>query len=87
MASRATISSQGRRFLQHPFPMIWSNRGARAFRIGLPGLDAFPMELWSRIAARRLRQATPSLLAYGDTLGFKPLRAEIARHLGLTRGA
>ena len=38
-------------------------RPARPLRPIEPALSEFPMELWARIAARRLRRASPSLLA------------------------
>jgi GntR family transcriptional regulator/MocR family aminotransferase len=44
------------------------------------------MELWARIAARRLRRASPSLLAGGDVQGYGSLREAIADHLGTARG-
>ena len=86
VVSSASLSSRGSCLARHPFPKIWSNRSAPAFRIGLPALGAFPTGLWSRIGARRFRQSTPSMLSYGDTLGYRPLRSAIAQYLGLARG-
>src|SRR6516165_2762065 len=37
-------------------------RHSRAFRAYVPALDLFPTTLWARIAARRLRTATATLL-------------------------
>jgi GntR family transcriptional regulator / MocR family aminotransferase len=51
-----------------------------------PALSEFPMKLWARIAARRLRRASPSLLAGGDVQGYGPLREAIADYLGTARG-
>jgi GntR family transcriptional regulator / MocR family aminotransferase len=84
--SRAGVSSRGRLITRNPFPPIWTSRNAPVFRLGQPALDAFPAKLWSRIAARRLRRLNPSLLAYKDTRGWRPLREEIAAHLGAARG-
>lgn len=58
----------------------------RAFRCFEPALDQFPMELWTRVAARRLRRASRLLLANGDARGYAPLREAIAAYLGLSRG-
>jgi GntR family transcriptional regulator/MocR family aminotransferase len=58
----------------------------RAFRPDIPALDAFPVALWTRVAARRLRRLEPDLLARGDPRGFRPLREEIATYLGAARG-
>ena len=50
--SRAVASSRGRLIAKHPFPRIFTSRTAPVFRLGQPALDAFPVKLWSRIAAR-----------------------------------
>jgi GntR family transcriptional regulator/MocR family aminotransferase len=59
---------------------------ARAFRVGYPALDAFPVQLWSRLVARRWRNPPASLLWYGDPRGYRPLREAIAGYLGTARG-
>jgi GntR family transcriptional regulator / MocR family aminotransferase len=59
---------------------------ARAFRIGVPALDAFPMRLWAQIAGRRQRAATLAQLDYGDHAGWRPLREAIAAHVSAFRG-
>jgi GntR family transcriptional regulator / MocR family aminotransferase len=66
---------------------VSSSRGSllRAFRPGVPALDAFPAALWSRIAARAWRDATRSTLAYGDPAGYAPLRQAIADYLRASR--
>ena len=61
-------------------------RPARPLRPIEPALSEFPMELWARIAARRLRRASPSLLAGGEVQGYGPLREAIADYLGTSRG-
>ena len=61
-------------------------RPARPLRPIEPALSEFPMELWARIAARRLRRASPSLLAGGAVQGYGPLREAIADYLGTSRG-
>jgi GntR family transcriptional regulator/MocR family aminotransferase len=58
----------------------------RAFRVGIPAVDEFPLELWSRLVARRWRDATPDLMGYGDPAGYRPLREAITKHLGVSRG-
>jgi GntR family transcriptional regulator/MocR family aminotransferase len=61
-------------------------RPARPLRPIEPALSEFPIELWARIAARRLRRASSSLLAGGDVQGYGPLREAIADYLGTARG-
>ena len=58
---------------------------AHPFRPGLPALDAFPFELWTRLVARRCRRVPRQLLAYGDPAGYGPLREAIAAYLGDAR--
>ncbi len=59
---------------------------AVAFLAGMPALDAFPLVLWRRLAARRLRVGGGGLLGYFPSLGHVPLREATARHLASTRG-
>ena len=58
----------------------------RAFRAGVPALDAFPWTLWSRLTSRRLRTSAVELADYGMAAGYAPLRAAIAAHVGAARG-
>jgi GntR family transcriptional regulator / MocR family aminotransferase len=58
---------------------------AHPFRAGLPGLDAFPFDLWTRLIARRWRRVPRQLLDYGDPAGYAPLREVIAAYLGEAR--
>jgi GntR family transcriptional regulator/MocR family aminotransferase len=59
---------------------------AEPFLAGLPALDAFPLMLWRRLVARRLRVSGGGLLGYFPSLGYGPLREATARHLATTRG-
>jgi len=58
----------------------------RAFRIGTPGLDLFPVVLWWRLASRRMRTITPTQLDYGEPAGLRVLREAIAEHVQAARG-
>ena len=58
----------------------------RPFRLGTPGLDLFPVRLWSRLAHRRMKSATLVQLDYGDARGLPVLREAIAEHVGAARG-
>jgi len=64
----------------------YEDRSTRAFRANVPALDLFPTELWTQLAARRLRRVTVSLLRGCDPLGYAPLRAAIADYLTTSRG-
>jgi GntR family transcriptional regulator/MocR family aminotransferase len=58
----------------------------RAFRLGVPALDLFPIRLWTQLVNRRLRTVTVSQLDYSDFAGFLPLRQAIADHVRVSRG-
>ena len=58
----------------------------RAFRIGTPGVDLFPVSLWSRLVSGRLRSVTAAQLDYGDPAGLRVLREAIAAHVQTARG-
>ena len=83
---RPSLSARGRELARHPFPRLRSNPSAETFQLDRPALDAFPIKLWGRIAARHLRGAVPGLLTSSKAFGFRPLREAIANHVGLTRG-
>ncbi|HYL06160.1 MAG TPA: PLP-dependent aminotransferase family protein, partial [Thermoanaerobaculia bacterium] len=57
----------------------------RAFRIGAPALDLFPLRLWSQLARRRLRSMSAARLDYGAAHGLRALREAIAGQVR-TRG-
>ena len=60
---------------------------ARPFQTGVPALDAFPWRLWSRLTSGRTRRSGSLLSAYGDVLGYEPLRSAIAAYVAAARGA
>lgn len=60
---------------------------ARAFRIGVPALELFPIELWSQLSRRRVAAMTVRDLDYGQAPGLPALREAIAEHVGAARGA
>ena len=67
--------------------MLHSGLQPRAFRTGVPALDAFPHAVWGQMAARLWRRAPRALLAYGVPNGYEPLRRAIADYLEVSRGA
>jgi GntR family transcriptional regulator / MocR family aminotransferase len=67
-------------------PVARGGVSACAFRPGIPALDAFPRDLWARIAARQCRQSKPDIFSYGDPAGYPPLRRAIAEYLRAARG-
>jgi len=83
LESRPILSEYARRLM--PFPE-GTLPPPRAFRALTPAFDVFPLELWTQIAARRLRRATRSLLADVCPRGYRPLREAVADYLGSARG-
>jgi GntR family transcriptional regulator/MocR family aminotransferase len=74
------------RKLPGPVPVWALSRPARPFRPYEPAISEFPIEIWARVAGRRLRRASTSLLAGGDPRGYGPLREAVAGYLGSSRG-
>lgn len=60
-------------------------QGRVAFTFGLPGLDAFPYELWARLISRHAHALYPNALNYQEPAGYPPLREAIADYLNVSR--
>ncbi len=56
------------------------------FMVGVPALDLFPLETWSRLQAKRWRTMPRAGLSEGEPLGWPALRQAIADHLSAARG-
>lgn len=83
----AGISRRGRQLasLVMTSTPLRGGSGARAFRLGTPALDDFPLALWGRLLGRSWRRATASQLAYAEPYGALQLRAAIASYVGQAR--
>ena len=57
---------------------------ARPLRPGQPEVSLFPLELWSRLAAKHWRRATRDP-EHIDSLGYRPLRQAISDYIGRLR--
>ncbi len=82
---KGATRSVSRRAIQMRAPeQTWlSNMGA--FRVGLPALDHFPSEAWSRLVNRHSRHMPLEAMAYGDPMGLLPFREAIAEYLSTVR--
>ena len=58
----------------------------RPFQPGMPALDAFPFDIWTKLANRYRKSGPYELFAYGNAAGYKPLRKAIASYLTVARG-
>ncbi len=79
------LSRRGATIAGLPSPLSIMGRTPRAFRLGVPALDQFPVALWERVSSRELRRTPASRLSYGDPRGIRPLREAIARYLRSAR--
>jgi GntR family transcriptional regulator / MocR family aminotransferase len=61
-------------------------QGRGAFSISQPGLDTFPIRIWSNLVARYARSLQVSALQYGGPMGLEELREVIAAYLRTSRG-
>jgi GntR family transcriptional regulator / MocR family aminotransferase len=56
-------------------------RAPRAFRLGTPAVDLFPVRLWSQIARQCVRALSPQQLDYSSLAGLIRLREAIAEQM------
>jgi GntR family transcriptional regulator/MocR family aminotransferase len=83
---RARKSSPPVRILPPPLTGLTFPHPARPFRCHEPAVTDFPMDIWARLASRRLRAASAAMLAERDPRGHLPLREALADYLGVSRG-
>ncbi len=65
-------------------PQSWLDT-VGAFRVSLPALDHFPVEIWSKLVNRHSRRQPRSAMAYGNAMGYLPFREAVAEYLGAMR--
>lgn len=83
---RDVLSRRGQRLASARIGVSRDEGPPRAFSAGVPALDAFPFNVWGRLAARAWRNPPPEHLGYGQAAGYLPLRRAIADYLRVTRG-
>jgi GntR family transcriptional regulator/MocR family aminotransferase len=84
--SARTISRRGSLLASAQSSFLNDEGGARAFKLGLPAIDAFPFDVWSKLSSRVWRRPPPDLAGYGNAAGYNPLREAIANYLSTSRG-
>ena len=60
-------------------------RGWGAFGVGQVAFDQFPLQVWSKLVARRSRNMDARSFHFGDQMGSKALRETIATYLRTAR--
>jgi GntR family transcriptional regulator/MocR family aminotransferase len=56
------------------------------FQHGIPAVDKFPFDMWTKLYAKVFHSPRRDILGYGDPAGHYPLREAIAAHLRSARG-
>jgi GntR family transcriptional regulator/MocR family aminotransferase len=80
------LSRRGQALAAIPPAAVRVGGPPRAFRLGVPALDLFPINLWAQLVNQRLRSITLAQLDYGDPRGSADLRQAIADHIQTARG-
>ena len=84
--SRSTLSQFGNNLLSIGRLEVSEPNYEISFRYGNPATKYFPIQQWRKLLARHCHNS-PVLLDYAaDAAGYFPLRQEIARYLGRSRG-
>ncbi|CAA9385529.1 MAG: Transcriptional regulator, GntR family domain / Aspartate aminotransferase [uncultured Pyrinomonadaceae bacterium] len=85
--TQTTLSRRGRLLASFDHAYLRARTDARfsAFHYGLPAMEAFPFDVWSRLASRRLQKMSVSLFGSGNPLGYDPLRRAVAAYLQTSR--
>jgi len=86
VAQHPQLSQRGAGLSQTPRVIRKIAGPPRAFRVGTPALDKFPLGLWNRLLSRHARQLASADLDYGDAAGLPALREAIAAHVSRARG-
>jgi GntR family transcriptional regulator/MocR family aminotransferase len=81
-AKRRGLSQRGQAYLGME---ILSPKGLGAFRLSLPALDLFPIDIWSKLILRQTQMSSRQMLAYSDPMGYGPLRESIAEYLRVAK--
>ena len=88
-----TISRRGERLRTFDYAEMCASRTNQkvvsekfqAFHYGLPAMEEFPFDVWSRLTTRRLQKMSAALFGAGDPAGYEPLRRAIAAYLQTAR--
>ncbi|WP_317204371.1 PLP-dependent aminotransferase family protein [Janthinobacterium sp.] len=79
------LSARGEGYVAAMGRVAWHQGKLRAFRVGMPALELFPFDVWSRLAARRWRRPD-HLMGYSEPAGYLPLRELLCVYLLAARG-
>ena len=83
---RTSYSARGQQFTNSETAIPEFVEPIKPFRPGIPALDEFPIDTWSRLSRRRWKTVSVQDLSYGDPAGYRPLREAIAEYVRGFRG-
>jgi GntR family transcriptional regulator/MocR family aminotransferase len=83
-----TLSRYGKNILRESRAVLpfYQSTPPVHFQHGLPAIDEFPFEVWTKIANKNYRTLDRQAFGYGQPAGFAALREAIAAHLRSVRG-
>jgi len=76
------LSQRGRALALAPTPDRRKGGPPRAFRLGTPAIDAFPVRLWTQLGRQCMSSTSAARLDYGNLAGLADLREAIAEQMG-----
>lgn len=80
------LSKRGNLILNTKVRPDYISDGKIPFKHGLPDLENFPFDLWSKFYSKSLKTIPTSNLGYGNPAGYQPLRKAVADYLRISRG-
>lgn len=82
------FTNYGRNLAQHSKGILQRHGTTKVlpFQHSVAAVEEFPFDVWARIAQKWRKKPPASILSYGDSVGFQPLREAIAAHLASARG-
>ena len=88
LTRKVKFTEYGRNLAQHSNSILRHHGPSSLlpFEHGVPGTEEFPFDVWAKITQRWQKKPPSSILSYGDSVGFQPLREAIAAHLAAARG-
>lgn len=83
-----TLSRYGKNVLRESRTVIQYNQSTQLvpFQHGIPAIEEFPFDVWTKIANKKYRTLERQSFGYGQPAGFRALRESIAAHLKSVRG-
>lgn len=79
------LSNFGARIVKMDVTPARTSFSVRPFQPGIPAVDEFPFDVWTRISNRHWKSRPSRLLTYDEAAGYMPLRKAVADYLRVAR--